>query len=165
MANRGRFYEDIVIGETRESTTRTVALDELIEFASRYDPQYFHVDPRAAERSIFGGVTASGIHTAALWRALDHEINGDIRWICGIAWKDSRWPNPVRAGDALRAYSEALAKRPSRSHPERGVLEFRYTLFNQRDEIVFTCQSVGLIERGAVMLPVPTARENKKPRR
>jgi acyl dehydratase len=162
MANESRFYEDIVIGETRESTTRVVALDELIEFASRYDPQYFHVDPNAAERSVFRGITASGIHTAALWRALGHQINGDIRWICGLAWKDAQWPNPVRAGDTLRARSEALNKRPSRSHPERGVVEFRYILFNQRDEIAFSCQSVSLIEMRPVERPVLTACENEE---
>jgi acyl dehydratase len=164
MANEGRFYENIVIGETRESTTRVVALDELIEFASRYDPQYFHVDPIAAERSMFRGITASGIHTAALWRALDHEINGDIRWICGLAWKDARWPNPVRAGDTVRARAEALSKRPSRSHPERGVVEFRYSLFNQSDEIAFTCQSVNLIAMRPVMHPVSATCENKENR-
>jgi hypothetical protein len=72
----GRYYEDIVVGEVRESRSRTVSLDELIEFASRYDPQYFHADPEAAKHSAFGEVVASGIHSAALWRSLDHEING-----------------------------------------------------------------------------------------
>lgn len=109
MAQAGRFYDDIVIGEVRESTPRTVTQEELIEFATRYDPQYFHADPAAAERSIFGELIASGIHSAALWRMLDHEISGDIRWICGIAWEEVRWPNPVHAGDTLRAVAEPLS--------------------------------------------------------
>jgi acyl dehydratase len=146
VAEKGRFYEDIVVGEVRESSTRRVTREELLEFATRYDPQYFHVDPAAAADSIFGELVASGIHGAALWRRLDHEISGDIRWICGVAWEDVRWPNPIRAGDELKARSEMLAKRRSRSDPERGVVECRYSLLNQRGEIVFVCRSVNLIE-------------------
>ncbi len=141
----GRYYDELLIGEVRESSTRTVTLEELLEFANRYDPQYFHADPVAARRSIFGEVIASGIHSAALWRILDHEISGDIQWICGVAWEDVRWPNPVRAGDTLRARAEALSKRLSKQDSARGIVEFRYTLLNQRDEIAFTCRSINLV--------------------
>lgn len=146
MGEGGRYYEDIVVGEVRESSTRRVTREELLEFASRYDPQYFHADPAAAAGSIFGEIIASGIHGAALWRRLDHEISGDIRWICGVAWEEVRWPNPIRAGDELKARSETLAKRRSRSDPSRGVVECRYSLLNQRGELVFVCRSVNLIE-------------------
>ncbi len=149
MGEGGRYYEDIVVGEVRESSTRRVTREELLEFASRYDPQYFHADPAAAAGSIFGEIIASGIHGAALWRRLDHEISGDIRWICGVAWEDVRWPNPIRAGDELRARSETLSKRLSRSEPARGVVECRYSLLNQRGEPVFVCRSVNLIETRA----------------
>jgi acyl dehydratase len=146
MAAEGRYYEDIVVGEVRESSTRKVTLEELLEFATRYDPQYFHADPAAAAGSIFGEIVASGIHGAAIWRRLDHEISSDIRWICGIAWEEVRWPNPIRAGDELRARSEMLAKRPSRSDPARGVVECRYSLLNQTNQTAFTCRSINLIE-------------------
>ena len=142
----GRYYEDIVVGEVRESRSRTVSLDELIEFASRYDPRYFHADPEAAKHSAFGEVVASGIHSAALWRSLDHEINGDIRWVCEMAWEDLRWPRAVRAGDTLRARAEVLSKRPSRSNPSRGVVEFLYSMLNHRNDVVFTCRSISLVE-------------------
>src|SRR5882672_7655044 len=112
-AAEGRYYEHLVIGEVRESSTRTISLEELLEFAARYDPQYFHADPIAAKHSIFGEVIASGIHSAAIWRALDHHISGDIHWICGVAWEDVRWPNPLRAGDTVRARAQALGKRLS----------------------------------------------------
>lgn len=148
MPHEGRYYDDIVIGDIRESGPRTVTREEMIEFASRYDPQYFHADPERAKQSVFGEVIASGIHTAAIWRALDHQISGDIHWICGIAWEEVRWPHAVRAGDTLRARAEALAKRPSISDPARGVVEFRYSLINQRDEVAFTCRSINLIEMG-----------------
>ncbi|MBS0373862.1 MAG: MaoC family dehydratase [Proteobacteria bacterium] len=140
-----RYYEDLAIGEIAESSERAVALEEMLEFARRYDPQYFHADPEAAKASIFGEVIASGIHTAALWRQLDASISGDIAWVCGVAWEDVRWPEAVRAGDRLRARFELLAKRPSRSHPDRGVVEVRYTLLNQRDAVVFTCRSINLV--------------------
>ena len=145
MVAGGRYYEDLVIGEVRESSVRTVSLEELLEYAGRYDPQYFHADPIAARQSIFGEVIASGIHSAALWRALDHEISGDIHWICGVGWEDVRWPNPVRAGDGLRARAETLSKRVSGKDRSRGIVECRYSLLNQRDETVFTCRSINLV--------------------
>lgn len=126
-----------------------MTLGELLDFARVYDPQYFHTDPEAARGSIFGEVIASGIHTMALWRQLDHEISGDIAWICGIAWEDVRWPNPVRAGDALRAEAECLELRPSRGRPERGIAIYRYELLNQAERTVFTCRSINLVERRA----------------
>ncbi len=144
-AAAGRYYEDLVIGDVRESSARKVELEELLEFARRYDPQYFHADPVAAKESIFGEVIASGIHSAALWRTLDHEISGDIHWICGVAWEDVRWPNPVRPGDTLRARAEPLSKRVSGKDPNRGIVDLRYSLLNQRDEIVFTCRSINLV--------------------
>ena len=147
MSSAGRYYDDLVIGEVRESSARTVSLEELLEFARRYDPQYFHADPDAAKESIFGGIIASGIHSAALWRALDHEVSGDIHWICGVAWEEVRWPTPIRAGDRLRARSEALSKRPSAKDPTRGIAEYRYTLLNQRDQVAFTCRSINLVAR------------------
>ncbi len=153
MAHGERFFEDIVIGEVRESKSRMVSKEELIEFATRYDPQYFHADPLAAQGSIFGELIASGIHTVALWRILDHEISGDIRWICGVAWEEVRWPKPVRAGDSLRARAEPLAKRSSRTDPSRGVVECRYTLLNQRDDTVFTCRSINLVEIRPLHIP------------
>ena len=93
-----RYYEDLAEGEQQESGTRAVTEAQLCAFAREYDPQYFHVDPKAARGSIFGGLIASGIFTMALWRQLDHEIGHDIAWICGVAWDEVRFPLPVRPG-------------------------------------------------------------------
>jgi acyl dehydratase len=141
-----RYYADLVVGEARESGEHVVDLDALLAFARAYDPQYFHADPDAARGSVFGEVIASGIYTMALWRRLDHEISGDIAWICGVAWEEVKWPVAVRAGDRLRARAECLAKRPSSSDPTRGIVEFRYTLLNQRGETAWTCRSINLVE-------------------
>jgi acyl dehydratase len=149
-----RFFEDMNIGEVRLSRGHRVTREAMLEFARNYDPQYFHLDQKLAEQSIFGEVIASGIYGAALWRILDHEINGDIRWICGVAWENVRWPKPIRAGDEVRARSETLAKRLSRSDPGRGVVECGYSLLNQRDEQAFVCRSINLIElKGGSSVP------------
>ncbi len=142
-----RYLEDLIVGEAAESAPHTVDLEEMLEFARRNDPQYFHADPVAAQGSIFGGVIASGIYTMALWRRLDHQISGDIAWICGVAWQDVRWPAPTRAGDTVRARWECVGLRPSSSDPARGVVEMRYTLLNRTDEVLFTCLSINLVER------------------
>ncbi len=147
MNVRKRYFEDLAIGEIAESSAIPVDREEMLEFARRFDPQYFHTDPDEAQRSIFGEVIASGIYTAALWRRQDALICGDIAWVCGIAWEDVRWPEAVRSGDQLRARAECLSKRESHSQPTRGVVEMRYTLLNQRNAVVFTCRSINLVER------------------
>jgi acyl dehydratase len=145
-----RYYEDLAVGEVRESGTHTVTREELLTFARQYDPQYFHADPEAARGSSFGEVIASGIYTMAIWRRLDHEIAHDIAWICGVAWNDVRWRIAVRAGDTLRARSECVAKRESDSDPRRGIVECRYSLLNQTGAVAWECLSINLIERRPV---------------
>ena len=144
-----RYFEDLLVGQVEESVARTVDRDAMLAFARQYDPQYFHADVEDAKRSTFGGVIASGIYTMALWRQLDHEIARDIAWICGIAWDHVRFPRALRAGDTIRARAQCLSKRESRKHAGRGVVVYEYELFNQREELVFTCRSTNLVERRA----------------
>ena len=141
------YLEDLHVGDCAESSETVVDLNEMLEFARRYDPQYFHTDPEAAKQSVFGEVIASGLFTTVLWRRLDHEISGQIAWICGVAWRETRWPKAVRAGDRLRARWVCNDTRVSTSDPTRGVVEMDYSLVNDADETVFTCRSVNLIER------------------
>ncbi len=143
-----RYFDDLEVGEFAESTPTTVSEEEIVGFASRYDPQYFHTNPEAARsHPQFGGVVASGIHILAIWRQRDHEITGDIRWICGISWDDLRWNNPMRAGDTVCARAELIDKRVSRSKPDRGVVVYRYALVNQDDKELFYCTSTNYVER------------------
>lgn len=142
-----RYFEDLRVGEQHESSELTVDKDEMLAFARRYDPQYFHADEQAARGSVFGEVVASGIYTMALWRRLDHELAGDIAWICGVAWDDVRFPRAVRAGDRLRARARCLSRRESASDPRRGVVVYLYELLTDEDELVFTCRSTNLVER------------------
>jgi len=142
-----RYYEDLVEGEESCSGTREVTAEELVEFARKYDPQYFHTDAQAAQRSIFGGLVASGIFTMAVWRQLDHQIAGDIAWICGVGWDDVKFKTALRGGDAVRARAKCMSKRVSNSHPDRGVVVYAYELLNQHNETVFSCRSTNLVER------------------
>lgn len=142
-----RYYEDLVEGEESCSGPRDVTLEEIVEFARKYDPQYFHTDAEAAKRSIFGGLVASGIFTMAVWRQLDHQIAGDIAWICGVGWDDVKFKTALRAGDAVRARAKCISKRASNSQPERGVVVYDYELLNQHNQTVFSCRSTNLVER------------------
>ena len=142
-----RKFEDLKIGDSGRSSVMTVELDDMLQWARDYDQQWFHADPQAAKESIFGEVVAPGIYTAALWRKLDHKINSDVDFICGVAWKETRWPNALRAGDRVYATSKIIEKRASESAADRGVVTFRYGLRNQHNELVFSCDSINLGRR------------------
>lgn len=142
-----RYWEDLEVGEHFTSRSRTVSEAEIVDFATRYDPQYFHMDPERARESIFGEVVASGVHNLAIWRQLDHEITGDIRWICGVAWDDFRWKRGLRAGDTVHVTATCRSKRPSRSESRRGVAVYRYTMVNQDGAEIFRMDSTNLVER------------------
>ena len=123
-----RAFEDLHIGEFRQSRSMIVTLDEMLAFARTYDPQWFHADEDLARESIFGEVIASGIHVLAMWRQLDHEINADIDFVCGVAWDQLRLKRAVRAGDVIHVTSEIVDLRPSRSKLDRGIAITRYVV-------------------------------------
>jgi len=143
----GRAFEDLAVGEQRRSGGRTVTRDEIVSFAQLYDPQWFHNDVEAARDSVFGEVVASGIHTLAIWRQLDHQINGDIDFVCGVGWDNVRMKAAVRAGDTIHVTSEILSLRPSRSRTDRGTAVFRYAVINQHGADVVTFDSTCLVYR------------------
>src|SRR5687768_17310381 len=99
------YFEDHVVGAVRETGTLTVDEKEIVEFATKYDPQYFHIDKAAAEDSIYGGLIASGWHTAALSMRLlvDNRTYSAGMGSPGI--DELRWIKPVRPGDTLRVRS------------------------------------------------------------
>ena len=128
-----RYYEDIEVGEERKSKSLVITEKEIIDFANKYDPQWFHSDPEASRESSFNGLIASGIHVAAIWRLLDHDANGDIKFVCGIGWENVRWQNPLRPGDEVYVWSKCLSKSDTSSN-ERGVVIFDHGL-KRKDEI------------------------------
>ena len=140
-----RTFEDLGIGERRVSREKTVSLDEILTFARAYDPQWFHADAELAKDSVFGEAVASGIHVLAIWRQLDHEINADIDFVCGIGFDDLRLKRAVRAGDRVHVTSEIIALTPSTSDPRRGTALTRYAMVNQHGEDAVTFTSINLV--------------------
>jgi acyl dehydratase len=119
----------------------------MIDFARKYDPQWFHADAEAAKASLFGGLIGSGIFSAALWRQMDHEVNGDIAFVCGVAWENVKWSRPLRPGDRIHATSECVAKRESRKRPGVGLATLHHELKNQEGDVVLAFDSVDLVYR------------------
>jgi acyl dehydratase len=133
-----RYLEDFAAGQRFGGAGRVrIEKARITDFASEFDPQPFHLDEQAARDSIFGGLAASGWHTAAgTMRLL---VESDLRpagGIVGAGFDEFRWPRPVRPGDELRVESEVLEARPSKSRPEQGIIKVRTTTLNQRDEAV-----------------------------
>lgn len=147
MPDKKRYYEDLEEGSMEESSSYTVTAEEILEFAEKYDPQYFHADPEAARESRFQEPIASGIQIMAIWRRMDHEIAHDIAWICGVAWDQVKFPCALRSGDTVFARAECVSKRISKKDPTRGVVVYDYSLINQRREVVWSCRSTNLVER------------------
>jgi acyl dehydratase len=140
-----RAFEDLQLGERRESAKRTVTQAEIVEFAQRYDPQWFHQDVEAAKDSHFGEVVASGIHVLALWRQMDHEINDDIDFVCGIGFDELRLETALRAGDTVYVTSEITKLTPSQSGKPRGTAMTHYTMRNQSGATVVSFTSINLV--------------------
>ena len=108
-------YEDVTVGATTSYGEYEVTREELLQFAEQYDPQPFHLDEEAAEQSLFGGLVASGWHTAAVtMRLVVDGILNDSGAMGAVGVDELRWPNPVRPGDVLSIEVEILDKEPWR---------------------------------------------------
>lgn len=146
-----RYLEDFTVGDCVPTGSVTVTEAEIVDFARRYDPQVFHLDPQAATRSVFGELVASGWQTAAMTMRLmvDSRFTGSTPLI-GLGVESMAWPRPVRPGDVLSATVEVLDVRPSRSNPARGSMRTRVTTVNQSGETVYRMTSTVLMPRRAV---------------
>ncbi len=133
-----RYLADFEPGQLFTAGPVEVTQEEVISFASRYDPQPFHTDPVAAEDSFFKGLASSGWMTAALTMRLFAESGLGIAG--GLIGRDVElhWPRPTYPGDMLRAETEVLEVIPSRSRPDRGMIRVKVTTLNQRDEVAQT---------------------------
>ena len=132
-----RYLEDFAAGQTFGSGRLVVDRERIKGFAAEFDPQPFHLDEEAARDTIFGGLAASGWHTAAITMRL--LVESDLKpagGIVGVGADEFRWPRPVRPGDELRTEIEVLEVRPSRSRPDQGLIKVRTTTLNQNDEAV-----------------------------
>ena len=143
-----QYFEDIEIGRKESFGAYEVTREEVVEFASRFDPQPFHLDDAAAAETHFGRLSASGWHTCAMTMAM---VVADMKAFehAGLGSPgidELRWKKPVYPGDTLRCETEVLEKTRSRSRPEMGSFRKSMTVLNQHDEVVMTFTSIGLIK-------------------
>ena len=130
------YFEDFPAGEVKEYGDCLVTTEAIVEFAREFDPQPFHLDDEAARSTLFGGLVASGWHTAAITMRLI--VAGGLPIAGGIIGTggDLQWTRPVRPGDTLRVECEVLAIIPSRTKADRGTVTVRCTTLNQDSEMV-----------------------------
>jgi acyl dehydratase len=141
------YFEDIVPGAKSAFGRYEVTREEVIEFASKYDPQPFHLSDEAAAETYFGRLSASGWHTAAMMMRMLVDNMSDIQQagLGSPGIDELRWLKPVYPGDILRVETEIIDKRASRSRPDMGSFRSKATIFNQDDVAVMTATSIGLI--------------------
>jgi len=132
----GLYLEDLSVGQRFTSGTLTVTEAEIKSFAGQYDPQPFHLDDEAARGTFFGGLAASGWHTAAMTMRLI--VDGGIPLAWGIigGGGEIAWPRPTRPGDVLHVEGEVMEIIPSKSKPDRGMAAMRSETKNQHGETV-----------------------------
>jgi acyl dehydratase len=143
-----RYWEDFAVGDERVLGSRTVTEEEIVRFAQEFDPQPFHVDPEAAAASPYGGLIASGWHTAALYMGLfvRAELLGSAS-LGSPGVEELRWLVPVRPGDVLTGRSRIVEAWPSETNPRRGTVVGEHELLNQRGEVVMRMRARGHLAR------------------
>ena len=141
-----RYLEDYVEGDIHHFGKIAVEAEELIAFAKRFDPQAMHTDPEAAKHTPFGGLIASGWHTAGLVMRLyvEHYLT-HVASLASPGLNELRWLKPVRPGDTLSVRVTVLKTAPSESKPDRGAVTSFVEAINQTDEIVMTFKVVNII--------------------
>ena len=130
------YLDDIRVGQRFSSASHAMDEAQIKAFAAQFDPQPFHLDEHAARNSLFGGLVASGWHTAAITMRL--LVSGGAPIAGGLvgAGAEISWPQPTRPGDILQVDSEVVGVRQSRSRPDQGMVSIRSETHNQRGEIV-----------------------------
>lgn len=141
-----RYFEDYHVGMIDEFGDIAVTAEEIVEFARRYDPQPMHVDSEAAARGPFGGLIASGWHTAAMVMRLfvEHYLS-KVATLPSPGVDELRWMRPVRPGDTLRVRVTVLETRRSRSKPDRGLVHGLVEVLNQNGELVMSNKPMNLM--------------------
>ncbi|TQJ98083.1 MULTISPECIES: MaoC family dehydratase [Achromobacter] len=127
------YLEDLSVGDVFVSKTHALDAEQIVGFASQFDPQPFHLDPEAARDTLFQGLAASGWHTAALTMKLLVESFPVARGVIG-AGAELAWPLPTRPDDVVKVTSTVISITPSRSKPDRAIVVVESITSNQRDE-------------------------------
>ena len=142
------YFDDFKVGDRIEAGSVAVTEEEILQFATRFDPQPFHIDSVAAAESIFGGIIASGWHTCAMMMRL--AVDGYLHRSASLGSPgvdEVRWLLPVRAGDELTMRCSIVDAIPSTSRPDRGVVYSLWEAFNQSGALVATIKGRGMMLR------------------
>ena len=138
------YYEDFKLGETVELGRHTITQDEILDFATKYDPQPFHTDPAAAKNSIYGGIIASGWHTCSIvMRTMVDAYVSKAASMGSPGMEEIRWLKPVRPDDTL-IIKRTVEEMRLTSKPDRGLVLTRWDVFNQHGEHVMLMRGYGL---------------------
>jgi len=141
-----RYFEDYTPGSVAEYGEIVIEETGIIQFASRHDPQYIHIDRDAAERGPFGGLIASGWHTASvMMRLLVDRFLPKTASLGSPGIDELRWLRPVRPGDVLRVRVTVLDATRSRSKPDRGMVRTLVEVLNQNEEVVMSLKPMNMI--------------------
>ena len=139
------YFDDFTVGDVFELGEIEVTEADIVEFATKYDPQPFHIDPAAARASPFGGLIASGWHTGSMYmRLLADGLLHDSSSQGASGIEDMRWLAPVRPGDTLRARYEVVEAARSETKPNRGTVQFQSEMVNQDGVVVLRMRGRGL---------------------
>lgn len=144
-----RYFEDVTLGEFTEFKQEyEVTEDEIIELAKRFDPQPFHIDKKAAEESIFGGLTASSVHLFAMLCAIGttDEDTEQMHAISILGFNNMKISHPARPGDLLKVRSTITKLRRSNSRPDCGIVEAHNEMFNQDGTVVMSTDHAFLVK-------------------
>lgn len=142
-----RCFDNIEVGEVRESDTYEITREEIIEFGEKYDPQPFHTDEQAAADSIFGGLVASGWQIGAICMRLNVDISRDMASQAGIGVDNLRWHRPLYPGDELQLRTQVVDKRDSTSRDNRGYVTTYHEGHNQDGELVISYDGTAMVKR------------------
>jgi acyl dehydratase len=154
-----KFFEDIRVGDAYPVGRHVFTAPDIKAFATRFDPQLFHLDEEAGLRSHFGRLCASGWHTAVIWMRLTVEHNrrtaeaararGEPVALLGPALgiRELKWLRPVSVGDTIDYSTEVVETRISKTRPGFGLMTIRSTGLNQKGEAVISFLSTTFVER------------------
>jgi acyl dehydratase len=138
-------YEDFTVGSEWPLPAKSVEAGEIIDFASQFDPQPFHLDEAAGKASILGGLAASGWHTVSMFMRMmcdAYLLDSTSQGAPGIDY--ARWKKPVLAGDTLTGKSTVLERRISKSKPNLGFVTLHHEIYNQHGVVVCELQNTGM---------------------
>jgi acyl dehydratase len=135
---RSPYFDDLKLGDRFKTPGVTLTDEAIIDFALKYDPQYFHMDREAAANSIFGGLVASGWQILALAFRLVFDSGLLVHNLGGNATDEVRWTKTVKAMDTITVDAEVVELKALSSRPDRGMVKFKYNVMNQSGEVVTT---------------------------